>query len=73
MTLLAKQKESLMTKSLLANGCNNGTRNLASLYDAVPIADRIGLNLGTPLFNGLCTFALPYKRPGFVPHGCSFQ
>ena len=36
-----------------------GTKNFASFYVGVPIAERIGLNGGSPFLWGLCTLADP--------------
>ena len=36
-----------------------GTRNFASLYVGVPIAERMGLNDGNPFLMGLCLLAEP--------------
>ena len=36
-----------------------GTKNFASLYVGVPIAERMGLNGGNPFLRGLCFLADP--------------
>ena len=50
-----------------------GTRNFASLYVGVLIADRIGRNLGMLLVTVFCTFGRPYKIPGLDPIGEIFS
>ena len=44
----AKANESLTVNSLDVKGAKMGTKNLASLYAGVPIADKIGRNGGQP-------------------------
>ena len=56
-------KEFLMVQSLVENGSNIGTMNLAILYVVVLFADRIGLK-GVL---SLCTLGNPYMTPGDEP------
>ena len=55
--------------SLIANGDQIGTRNLANFYDGVLIVSSIGLKDGQLLMIDLCTLAWPYKIPGWHPTG----
>ena len=52
-------KESLTVNSFCVISDRTGTKNFASLYVGVPIAERIGLNGGNPFIRGLCTLADP--------------
>ena len=52
-------KESLIVNSFCVISYRRGTKNFASLYVGVPIAERIGLNGGNPFIRGLCTLADP--------------
>ena len=56
-------------KSFDANDVYNGIRNLASLYDGVFIAERIGRREGHRFVTGLCTLVISYNMPGREPEG----
>ena len=61
--------ESLIVYSLAVRGCSIGTKNFASLYAGVPMADKIGLKDGRPSVTILWTLAEPYIIPGLEPEG----
>ena len=52
-------KESVTVNSFCVTSDRTGTKNFASLYVGVPIAERISLNGGNPFRRGLCTLADP--------------
>ena len=54
-----KVKESVTVNSFCVTSDRTGTKNFASLYVGVPIAERISLNGGNPFRRGLCTLADP--------------
>ena len=54
-----KVKESLTENSFCVLSDRSGTKNFASLYVGVPIAERMGLNGSNPVLRGLCTLADP--------------
>ena len=54
-----KVKESLTENSFCIISDRNGTKNFASLYVGVPIAERMGVNDSNPVLRGLCTLADP--------------
>ena len=56
-------------ESFDVNGLNNETRNLASLYDGVFIAEKIDRREGHRFITGLCTLAIRYNMPGREPQG----
>ena len=56
---LLNVNELTMLYGLLTMGAKMGIKNLAKLYEAVPIADKIGLNLGMPRTNFLWIFPSP--------------
>ena len=58
-----------MVYSLLHKSLRTGTKNFAKLYEQVPNADNIGLNLGAPFTVSLCTLGSPYIIPGCEPIG----
>ena len=60
-------KQSLMLYSLVVRGSSIGTKNFASLYVGVPIADKIGLKLSSVTI--LWTLAEPYIIPGLESEG----
>ena len=60
-------KESLIVYSLVVRGSSIGTKNFASLYVGVPIADKIGLKDGRPSVIILWILAKPYIIPGVEP------
>ena len=62
-------KESLIVHSLVVRGSSIGTKNFASLYVGVPMADKIGLKDGRPSVTILRTLAKPYIIPGLEPEG----
>ena len=55
--------------SLVVRGSRIGTKNFASLYVGVPMADKIGLKDGRPSLTILWTLAKPYIIPGLEPEG----
>ena len=55
--------------SLVVRGSSIGTKNFASLYVGVPMADKIGLKDGGPSVAILWTLAKPYINPGLEPEG----
>ena len=55
--------------SLIVRGCSIGTKNSASLYVGVPMADKIGLKDAKPSVTILWTLAEPYIIPGLQPEG----
>ena len=55
--------------SLVVRGSSIGTKNFASLYVGVPMADKIGLKDGRPSVTILWTLAKPYIIPGLQPEG----
>ena len=46
--LVKNMKESLIVYSLVVRDCSIGTKNLASFYVGVPMADKLGLKDGRP-------------------------
>ena len=58
---LLNSNELFILKGPLAMGFKMGTKNFAKLYIAVPMTDNIGLILGNPLANGLCTLLSPAR------------
>ena len=70
---LLNSNELFILKGPLAMGFKMGTKNFAKLYVAVPMADSIGLILGNPLANGLCTLLSPYRMPDLLPTGFNFS
>ena len=52
-------KESFTVNSSCVISDRTGTKNFASLYVGVPIAERIGPNGGNPFIRGLCPLADP--------------
>ena len=56
-----------MVYSLVVRGSSIGTKNVASLYVGVPMADKIGLKDGRPSVTILWTLAEPYIIPGHKP------
>ena len=56
--------ESLIVYSLVVRGSRIGTKNSASLYVGIPMADEIGLKDGRPSVTILWTLAEPYIIPG---------
>ena len=64
LTSSANAKESLETYLFLVRSERMGTRNLASSYDGVRIADNIGRKGGDFPKVFLCTLQRPYKTPG---------
>ena len=56
---LAKLKESWIVHSLWVKRSSKGIKNLAILYPAVFITDRIGWNFGKLLTTGLWILGLP--------------
>ena len=58
--------------SLVVKGSSIGTKNFASLYVGVPMADKIGLKDGRPSVTILWTLAKPYVIPGLEPEGLKF-
>ena len=58
-------KASLTVYSLVVRGSSTGTKNFASLYVGVPMADKIGLKDGRPSIKILWTLAKSYIIPGF--------
>ena len=56
-----------MVYSLVVRGSSFGTKNVASLYVGVPMADKIGLKDGRPSVTILWTLAEPYIIPGLEP------
>ena len=63
----ANVKESLLKNSLDVNSDRIGTKNLASLYDGVLIAERMGRKGGQSPTDPLWTLQSPYKTPGWLP------
>ena len=55
--------------SLVGRGSSIGTKNFASLYFGVPMADKIGLKDERPSVVILWTLAKPYIIPGLEPEG----
>ena len=55
--------------SLVVSGSSIGTKNFASFYVDVPMADKIGLKDGRPSVTILWTLAKPYIIPGLEPEG----
>ena len=55
--------------SLVVRGSRIGTKNLASLYVGVPMADKIVLKDGRLSVTILWTLAKPYIIPGLEPEG----
>ena len=60
----ANVKESLIVYSLVVRGSSIGTKNFASLYVGVLMADKIGLKDGRPSVTLLWSLAKPYIIPG---------
>ena len=60
----ANVKESLIVYSLVVWGSSVGTKNFASLYVGVPMADKTGLKDGRPCVTILWTLAKRYIIPG---------
>ena len=48
-----------------------GTKNFASLYVGVSIAERMVMNGVNPVLRGLCTLDEPLSVPGLEPTGYS--
>ena len=61
---LAKQKLYLTVNSLDVIEFILGTKNLAILYDGIPVAEVMGLKVGHLSTMFLCTLRRPYKIPG---------
>ena len=55
--------------SLVVRGSSIGTKNFASLYVGVPMADKISLKDGRPSVTIVWTLAKPYTIPGLEPEG----
>ena len=55
----ANVKKSLTVNLFCVISDRTGTKTFASLYAGVSVAERIGLNGGIHLRNGLCTLADP--------------
>ena len=55
--------------SFVVRGSSIGTKNFASLYVGVPMADQIGLKDGRPSVTILWTIAKPYIIQGLEPEG----
>ena len=68
-TSSANENDSCTENPLTVRGDKIGTKNLANLSVGVPIADKIGRNLGQLLITVLWTFGLQYKIPGLEPLG----
>ena len=61
--------ESLIVYSLVVRYSSIGTKNFASLYVGVPIADNRGVKDGRQSVTILWTLAEPYIIPGLEPEG----
>ena len=59
----------LIVYSLIVRGSSIGTKNFASLYVGVLMADKINLKDERPSVTTLWTLAEPYILPGLEPEG----
>ena len=65
----ANVKESLIVHWLVVSDFSTGTKNFASFYVGVPMADKIGLKDGRPYVTILQTLAKPYIISVLEPEG----
>ena len=58
--------------SLIVRDCSIGTKNFASLYVGVPMADKIGLKDARPSLTILLTLAEPFITSGLQHEGLKY-